>query len=50
MTFKPWCLDSNVRTGEAETEDKCVAGGVLEHHRPGCHYHLPSWANASAAA
>lgn len=50
MTLKLMCLDSDVRAGEAETEDKCVAGGVLEHHRPGRHLHLPSWANAAAAA
>lgn len=50
MTFNPWCLDSDVRAGEAKTEDKRLAGGVLEHHRPGCHFHLPSWANATAAA
>lgn len=30
--LRPWCPDSDVGAGEAETEDQRVAGGILEHH------------------
>lgn len=49
MTFEPWCVDSDVGAWEAEAEDQCVDGGLLEHHRPGCHLHLPAGAHAAAA-
>lgn len=50
MTLKCWCIDSDVRAREAEAEDKCVAGRILEHHRPGCHFHFSSWPHVTTAA